>query len=99
MRVSYSLLNHSSRIVLFTRERCSLCDVAKGVVKSVASTRHFDYQEIDVMRKGQEEWRRLYQYETPVVHVQRVTHIYAKPDIVTEIGKLYHRMGMSPIFS
>jgi hypothetical protein len=55
------------RITLFTRVNCSLCDTAKAVVGNVKEQRPFEYQEIDVMRPGQEKWKSLYEFDTPVV--------------------------------
>ena len=95
MHLTGRLLQHSARILLLTRPRCGLCDVAKAVIQDVGKSRHFDYQEIDIMKKGQEHWKAMYQYEIPVIHVQRVVHTYAKPDVVTDRGKLFHRLGMT----
>lgn len=97
MQPSRRLLQQSARVLLFTRPNCSLCDVAKRVLTELGSKRIFDYQEIDVLKKGQEDWKRLYQYDTPVVHVQRVVHTYAKPDTVTDIAKIFHQLGICPI--
>jgi len=44
-----------------------------------------------VMAEGQKQWKDMYEFDVPVVHVQRVFHTYSKPDIVTEARKLMHR--------
>jgi hypothetical protein len=55
------------RITFFTRSPCGLCDTAKAVVQRVQATRPLAYQEINVMAPGQEKWKRLYEFDTPVV--------------------------------
>lgn len=67
MRCSYALLNHACRITLFTRPACGLCDEAKLVLARVQEERPFIYKEFNVMEAGHHVWRRLYQYDTPVV--------------------------------
>jgi glutaredoxin len=59
------------RITLFTRTPCGLCDTAKAVVHNVKSQRAFQYQEINVMEAGQETWKSVYEYDTPVVRFVR----------------------------
>ncbi|KAH9870743.1 hypothetical protein IAQ61_006221 [Plenodomus lingam] len=55
------------RIIFFTRSPCGLCDTAKAVVQSVQAKRPLEYKEINVMDPGQEEWKNLYEFDTPVV--------------------------------
>lgn len=64
-RVTSRLLD--CRITLFTRVNCSLCDAAKSVVGNVRERRPFTYHEIDVMQPGQEKWKSVYEFDTPVV--------------------------------
>lgn len=91
MRRTCLLLQHTARITLFSRPNCSLCDTAKSTIDQLAQNRSFDYSVVDVMAASQEQWRDVYEFDTPVVHVQRVHHTYSKPDIVTEPKKLFHR--------
>ncbi|MCJ1402574.1 hypothetical protein MMC11_005794 [Xylographa trunciseda] len=91
MHLSLSLQQHSARLTLFTRANCSLCLSAKAVLKNLEKRRSFEYNEVDVMAEGQNEWKDMYEFDVPVVHVQRVFHTYSKPDIVTEARKLMHR--------
>ena len=93
MRVSKSFLQHSARITLFTRANCSLCSTAKSVLSALQKKRSFEYNEVDVMATEQQRWKDLYEFDTPVVHVQRVFHTYSKPDIATEARKLMHRFS------
>lgn len=64
-RVTSRLLD--CRITFFTRSPCGLCDTAKAVVESVKVKRPFEYQEINVMDAGQEKWKSVYEFDTPVV--------------------------------
>lgn len=83
-------LFHASkaRLTLFTRANCSLCDTAKRTVNELRKHRNFDYDEIDVMAEGQKQWKDVYEFDTPVLHVER------RDDSATvslEAQKLWHR--------
>jgi Glutaredoxin-like domain (DUF836) len=97
MRVSSALHMHSARLTLFTRANCSLCEVAKMNIATVQKKRPIDYTEIDVMAKGQEAWKDRYEFDTPVLHVQRVFYTYSKPDVVSEARKLMHRFSAEEV--
>ncbi|KAF2745215.1 glutaredoxin 2 [Sporormia fimetaria CBS 119925] len=84
-RVTSRLLQ--CRITLFTRANCSLCDTAKAVVQKVKGEIPFAYQEIDVMAPGQEKWKAVYEFDTPVIHVERAT----STETSTSARKLMHR--------
>ena len=58
--------------------------------------RTVEYTEIDIMKKGQEEWR-CYEFDVPVLHVERVFHTYSKPNIVTQAQKLMHRFSVEDV--
>jgi hypothetical protein len=49
------------------------------------------------MAAGQKQWKRLYQYETPALHVERVLHTYSKTNTVKEAKKLWHRFSVEDI--
>ena len=69
------------RITFFTRTPCGLCDTAKAVVHNVRSQRAFQYQEINVMDPGQERWKSVYEYDTPVVIIRLMgTYIEGVPE-------------------
>jgi hypothetical protein len=68
-RATFRLLD--CRITFFTRTPCSLCDTAKTVVQNVQKQRVFKYNEINVMEPGQEKWKALYEFDTPVVRLVR----------------------------
>lgn len=99
MRASGLLRMHSARLTLFTRPNCSLCETAKANIAKVENKRSVEHSEIDVMANGQEQWKDLYEFDTPVLHVQRVSYTYSKPDIVSEAKKLMHRFSAEEIES
>ena len=69
MRQTIRLLQHRTLVTLFTRENCSLCDDAKCVIANLTKKKAFDYQQIDVMASDQQQWKLLYEFDTPVVDV------------------------------
>ena len=72
-------------LTLFTRINCGLCNNAKNEVIKLHKRKPFEYQELDVMISGNEIWKNAYEFDVPVLHVQRLGD--------TEIGprKLFHR--------
>lgn len=70
MRAATRLLQHASRITLFTRENCGLCTQARSVLSDVWDARPFEYQEVDIIKSGSvPRWRDLYEFDVPVVRV------------------------------
>lgn len=68
MRQTVQLLQHRVLVTLFTRQSCSLCDNAKSVISNLKK-KSFDYQQVDVMASDQQQWKLLYEFDTPVVGV------------------------------
>lgn len=66
MQVTRRLLQHS-KITLFTRAHCGLCDTARSVLSEVWDTRPFVYREIDIVKAEAKSWRDLYDFDVPVV--------------------------------
>ncbi|KAL1792200.1 hypothetical protein ACET3X_009951 [Alternaria dauci] len=75
------------RITFFTRTPCGLCDTAKAVVQNVRAQRPFEYEEINVMESGHEKWKSLYEFDTPVIHIDKAE---AKGTSASSL-KLMHR--------
>lgn len=70
MRQTVQLLQHRTLVTLFTRQGCSLCDNAKSVISNLTKKKKaFDYQQVDVMASDQQQWKLLYEFDTPVVGV------------------------------
>ncbi|KAF1951468.1 glutaredoxin 2 [Byssothecium circinans] len=84
-RASSKLLQ--CRITFFTRSPCSLCDTAKTVVQNVKSKKEFEYREINVMEPGQEKWKDIYEFDTPVIHIDKSSAL----ETSTSALKLMHR--------
>lgn len=61
---------HVLRLTFFTRPNCSLCTDAKAVLSNVWDRRPFAYREIDVMTAGNEQWKDMYEFDTPVVRLK-----------------------------
>ncbi|KAK5094756.1 hypothetical protein LTR70_003855 [Exophiala xenobiotica] len=79
MRPSVILRMYSSRLTLFTKAECGLCDTAKARLAQVQKRRTVEYKEVDIMNKDNHKWFNM------------VMHTYSKPDIVCEEKKLMHR--------
>lgn len=75
------------RITLFIRQNCALCTDAKHVLSKVWDQRPFEYKEIDVMTPENYKTWQLYEFDTPVIHVEKS----ARPSTTAEVKKLMHR--------
>lgn len=71
MRSSLQLFN---KIVLFTRPNCGLCDNAKRTIQSLQKQVPFDYSEVDITNTDNKQWKDLYDFDVPVVHVWGAQH-------------------------
>nr|POE47860.1 glutaredoxin-like protein [Quercus suber] len=94
MRLTLRLWQQSLRLTLFTRENCSLCVDAKTVLSRVWDKRAFAFEEVDVMQLKHQKWKDIYEFDTPVVHVDRNA-----PDRSTSIQsrKLMHRFSEADV--
>ncbi|KAK4902092.1 hypothetical protein LTR27_000994 [Elasticomyces elasticus] len=75
---------------MFSRPNCSLCDDAKVVVRRVVERRPAEYKEYAVMNAGNERWKDLYEFDTPVVHVNRISS-FSNGETTAQAKKLMHR--------
>ncbi|KAH3960446.1 glutaredoxin-like protein [Parastagonospora nodorum] len=75
------------RVTFFTRSPCGLCDTAKAVVRNVEAKRPLTYHEINVMEPGQEKWKSMYEFDTPVIHIDKA----GAPETTASSLKLMHR--------
>nr|POE56885.1 glutaredoxin-like protein [Quercus suber] len=94
MRPTVRLWQQTLRLTLFTRENCSLCVTAKSVLSNVWDKRAFTFEEVDVMQSKHQKWKDVYEFDTPVVHVDRNV-----PDQSTSIQscKLMHRFSEADV--
>jgi glutaredoxin len=81
-----SRLLQAARVTLFTRAGCGLCDTAKHTVTQLHKRRPFDYSEVDIMVSGNKEWKDVYEFDVPVLHVQSTTS-----GSLSDPKKLFHR--------
>ncbi|MGA2132683.1 MAG: glutaredoxin family protein [Bryobacteraceae bacterium] len=56
-----------SRVTLYTRAGCCLCDEAKQVLTAAQARAPFEYEEIDIDRHPR--WRDRYNDEVPVIAI------------------------------
>jgi glutaredoxin len=56
-----------SRVTLYKRAACCLCDDAKQVLAAARARVPFEFEEIDIDRNP--EWQRLYNEEVPVIAI------------------------------
>ena len=56
-----------TRLTIYSRPGCHLCDAMKTLVKSVGTSLRFELEEVDI--SGDEELERLYGLEIPVLLV------------------------------
>lgn len=75
-------------MTFFTRANCSLCDTAKHNVNQLLKRKPLPYSEIDVMATGNKMWKDIYEFDTPVLHVQR-----ADEGDASQPKKLFHRFS------
>lgn len=85
-------LAQAARVTLFTRAGCGLCDTAKHTVTQLHKRRPFDYTETDIQLPEHKQWKDVYDYDVPVLHVQSVKRQQAggKSEL-SDPKKLFHR--------
>ncbi|KAK3672692.1 hypothetical protein LTR78_007504 [Recurvomyces mirabilis] len=91
MLATRSLCQQALRLTLFTRQNCGLCRDAKVVLSGVRKKRDFGYEEIDVMTAGQQKWKDTYEFDTPVVHIDKSNAGGKIGETTTKAKKLMHR--------
>ncbi|ODM16910.1 hypothetical protein SI65_07875 [Aspergillus cristatus] len=79
-------LLQAARVTLFTRAGCGLCDTAKHTVVQLNKRKPFNYEELDIMTPANKQWKDVYEFDVPVLHVQSV-----KDQQISDPKKLFHR--------
>ena len=97
MRFTRVLLQPQTRLILFTRANCSLCETAKSTVAQIRARKDLEYREIDVMADGQTQWKDMYEFDAPVLHVQPITKGSTESDLVSGAQKLWHRFSVQEV--
>ncbi|KAI1616933.1 glutaredoxin-like protein [Exophiala viscosa] len=99
MRASLTLRAASARLTLFTRPNCGLCDTAKLRLIEVQKRRTVDYSEIDIDAAGQGQWKSVYDYDVPVLHIDKSTQPQSNGSITSldAAKKLMHRFTVEEV--
>ncbi|KAI1386740.1 uncharacterized protein F4822DRAFT_325411 [Hypoxylon trugodes] len=91
MRATSRLLQ-ACRITLFTRENCGLCTEARSVLSDVWESRSFQFKEIDIIKDDSKpRWRDLYEFDVPVIHINKSSAPEEHPQSASKAIKLMHR--------
>ncbi|KAL2165623.1 hypothetical protein VTG60DRAFT_4244 [Thermothelomyces hinnuleus] len=98
MRATSRLL-HSCRITLFTRPTCGLCTRARSVLSDVWDRRPFDFQVIDIVKPESKNWRDLYDFDVPVIHISRASSPEEDPRLASKAVKLMHRFTAEEVMA
>lgn len=80
-----------ARLTLFTRAGCGLCDTAKHTIVQLNKRRPFYYVEKDIMDAGNKQWKDVYEFDVPVLHIQSVNEGLPKEADLSDSRKLFHR--------
>ncbi|KAI1505256.1 hypothetical protein F5X99DRAFT_405149 [Biscogniauxia marginata] len=91
MRPSFRL-SQACRITLFTRKNCGLCTEARSVLSDVWDSRPFHFKEIDIIESDSvPRWRDLYEFDVPVIHINKSSAPEEHPQAASKAVKLMHR--------
>ncbi|KOS20166.1 Glutaredoxin-like protein [Escovopsis weberi] len=80
-----------SRITLFSRDNCGLCTKAKDVLSQVWDKRPYLYKEVNLAEPKAKNWRNLYDFDIPVIHINRLDAGEEEYGRVSKALKLMHR--------
>lgn len=97
MHASAMLRSLPCRLTLFVRSNCSLCDDAKVVLSRVWDRKPFHYDEVDVMAPGNGRWKDIYEFDTPVVHIDKENQDGGSVQTKANALKLMHRFKQDQI--
>lgn len=105
MRATLARLS-ATRLTLFTRATCGLCDVAKTRIQEFQKKRPIDYSEIDISAPEHRKWRDVYDFDVPVLHIdkglgqdeittlnaaKKLMHRFTVDEIVTAVAEVEKR--------
>jgi len=67
--VVYAAPADKPTVKLFTKDGCTLCDVAKDVLAMAAAQRPHTLEKVDITDPENSAWWDKYKYDIPVLHV------------------------------
>ena len=70
--------------------------MAKSRIVELQKKRPIDYSEIDIMEAGQQKWKEVYDFDVPVLHVDKVTSLKEGPTL-DAAKKLMHRFTVEEV--
>ncbi|OLN88722.1 Glutaredoxin-like protein [Colletotrichum chlorophyti] len=85
------------RITLFTRDECGLCLRAKSALSNVWDRRPFAFTEVNVTAPDAKNWKDLYDFDVPVIHISKADAPEEDPNLVGKAVKLMHRFDPDQI--
>lgn len=89
------------RLSLFTRAHCGLCDAAKLAVARARLPGLAHVEMVDIMAPQHAAWRELYEFDVPVLHVQKAKEMEASRERragpLGEPRKLWHRFASEEV--
>jgi glutaredoxin len=68
----------NTKVVIYSRVNCHLCEEAEKSVREVLVEIHFDLEVIDI--NGDQDLEKLYSEEVPVITINGDVHDYYKVD-------------------
>ncbi|KIW38016.1 uncharacterized protein PV06_09992 [Exophiala oligosperma] len=89
-----SLALRAVRLTLFTRPDCGLCDVAKSRLVEFRQRRNVDYSEINIDTPEQKQWKNVYDYDVPVLHIDKYS---SEAPTLKAAKKLMHRFTIEEV--
>ncbi|KAI1345718.1 hypothetical protein F5Y01DRAFT_46405 [Xylaria sp. FL0043] len=93
-------LFQACRITLFTRQNCSLCSNARSVLSDVWDARPFQFKEIDIVKSETgPRWRELYDFDVPVIHINKSSAPEERPQSVSQAVRLMHRFTAEQVMT
>ena len=77
---------------LYKRPGCGLCDKMLILTRTNQKANRFQLQEIDIMKPENKSWKDCYEYDVPVLHVQKYLPVENTSDkkVLSEAMKLWH---------
>ncbi|RDA82486.1 hypothetical protein CP532_2317 [Ophiocordyceps camponoti-leonardi (nom. inval.)] len=90
-------LLQACRITLFSRKDCGLCVEAAAALSEVAERRPFVLTKIDLARPESRPWRKLYNFDIPVIHISKASAEAEDAAAAGEAIKLMHRFTPAEI--
>jgi len=80
-----------SRVRLFTRPGCTLCDSVKFIINKVKQKHPFEYSEVNIDLSENRSWLDQYDTEIPVIHLndkEIARHKLTEQQLITQLERM-----------